>query len=130
MARNYDYVVMDNEAGMEHLSRRTARKADVLFILAGYTPVGIKSAGRISGLVKELSLEVKKTCLVINQFKQKDAGIEKQINGLGMEVAGYIPEDSRVIDISMRSGSLLDLPQDSNAFKTVEEILDKNLERK
>jgi len=66
---NYDYVVIDNEAGMEHLSRRTTRDVDVLFIMSDVTVLGIVTASRIKKLSEGLNLVVGKTYLVLNEVE-------------------------------------------------------------
>lgn len=67
LSQKYSYVVIDNEAGMEHLSRRTTRDIDVLFIVADHTPLSIETAGRIRDLAVDMNLKVKDYVLLINR---------------------------------------------------------------
>ena len=67
LGSNYKYIVIDNEAGMEHLSRRTAASIDYLFLISDPTPRGLQAALRIRELSKELKLEVKNIYLIINR---------------------------------------------------------------
>lgn len=69
LADNYKTIVIDNEAGMEHLSRRTTREVDLLLMISGPSPRGIMTTQRLRELAKELDLEVKKTKLVVNRVK-------------------------------------------------------------
>ena len=64
LKENYQYVVTDNEAGMEHLSRRTTRDVDALLVIANPTPVSLRSAERIHRISGQLKLDIKKTYLV------------------------------------------------------------------
>ncbi|MBC7326251.1 MAG: AAA family ATPase, partial [Moorella sp. (in: Bacteria)] len=74
LSANYPYVVMDNEAGLEHLSRRTTSNVDVLFVTSDASARGVRSAGRIKQLVESLGLDVRRMCLVIN--KATDGSVE------------------------------------------------------
>jgi CO dehydrogenase maturation factor len=66
---SYDHVVIDNEAGMEHLSRRTTRDIDLLLLVSDSTPVGVTTAKRLSDLADELSLKVRRRLLLINGLR-------------------------------------------------------------
>src|SRR5208283_1225694 len=68
LSEKYPYVVIDNEAGMEHLSRRTTHKVDVLIIVSDPTVKGVITAQRINNLVEELHLEVDRRVLIINRI--------------------------------------------------------------
>ncbi|MCX5701791.1 MAG: AAA family ATPase [Candidatus Omnitrophica bacterium] len=68
LVKEYDYVVIDNEAGLEHLSRRTTRHADVLIVISDATKVGLRSAKRINELAEELKIQIKKKLLIINRY--------------------------------------------------------------
>lgn len=129
ISKSYTYLVIDNEAGMEHLSRRTTRIADILFIVSDYTPIGFRSARRIYDLVKELGLQIKKPYLIINRVSKKDNLLDSQIKDLGIELAGYLPQDHEIIKRCINNDSLLSLPEDTRAFKVVQEICKKTLER-
>ena len=69
LADNYPYTVMDNEAGLEHLSRRTTQDTDLLLIISDSSVRGIMTAGRIGELVKELKLNVKRPVLIVNRVQ-------------------------------------------------------------
>ena len=94
LIKDYDYVVIDNEAGLEHLSRRTTRNADALVVVSDATSVGLRAAKRISDLVKELNIKTKKELLIINRYNKE---IEKEkIKSLGLNYLGFIPEDAQI----------------------------------
>lgn len=124
LAGNYRYVVMDNEAGLEHLSRRTSQNVEVLFILSDATVKGVRSAGRIRELADSLKLGVKNKYLVINRARPDDIKIlEPEIAGTGLEYAGMIPADPAVAEYDLRSFPLVSLPDDSPAVAAAGEIL-------
>lgn len=121
----YPYVVIDNEAGMEHLSRRTTHRVDVLLTVSDPTVRGIQTAKRIDGLVDELGLEVGKRVLIINRVNN---GNRKEMKSLaersGLSVAGVVPMDSMVYEYDLQGKPIFRLPGDSQAVKAVFSILD------
>lgn len=95
LSEKYSYVVIDNEAGMEHLSRRTTHKVDLLIIVSDPTVKGVLTAKRINDLVDELQLEVDKRVLVINRvLGYEGEGLREMAGKAGVEVAGLIPRMS------------------------------------
>lgn len=124
LAANYPYVVMDNEAGLEHLSRRTTQNVDLLFVLSDATVKGIRSAGRIRELADSLRLGVKKKYLVVNRARPEEVKIlEPEIEKTGLEYAGMIPADPAVEEYDLYSRPLISLPDDAPAVAAVGDIL-------
>ena len=125
LSETYPYVVIDNEAGMEHLSRRTTHKVNVLLIVSDPTIRGIYTAKRIDGLVDELELEIDRRVLIINRVP--DSG-EEELKTLalnsGLSVAGIIPQDDLIFEYDLRGRPIFQLPGDSKAVKAVFSILD------
>ncbi len=125
LSETYPYVVIDNEAGMEHLSRRTTHKVDILLIVSDPTAKGIRTAARINGLVQELHLEVDKTGFVINRVAGPEGEeLRSAAAGEGLEVAGLVPQDQLVFDFDLKGDPIIDLPPESEALTTYFEILD------
>ncbi|MCQ9208313.1 MAG: hypothetical protein NG712_02930, partial [Omnitrophica bacterium] len=122
LSKSYPYLVIDNEAGMEHLSRRTTRKIDLLFLVSDYSLVGLRSAKRILDLSRELNLTVKNVKLIINRGPQKLNQVEKEIAKIGVPLAGVIPEDKELIKLSLESGNIKSLSRESKAQKAVAKI--------
>lgn len=124
LGSQYRFVVMDNEAGMEHLSRRTTNNVDVLCIVAEPTSVGEVTATRIFGLAGKLPIAVKKIGVVWSRADQS-----RKLNGI--DILGNIPYDTAVSDASMQGKTVFDLHEDSPALvatrKMLERILDLNL---
>jgi len=119
----YRTVVVDNEAGMEHLSRRTTRDVDLLLIVSDASQVGIRSAQRIRELVTELAIPVRRMALVVNQATELPAGVEMAIAANGLEVAGLVPDDPRILEFELAGRPLLELPDDTPAVGAVERML-------
>ncbi len=123
LIKDYDYIVIDNEAGLEHLSRRTTRAADCLVIISDATVVGIKAAERIKDLADELDIKIKKRALIINRY---DRDIEKErIKSLKSDYAGFIPQDNEIERISLNGNSMLELKEDAISLTALRKIGEK-----
>ncbi len=120
LIKDYDYVVIDNEAGLEHLSRRTTREADALLIVSDATAAGMRAAARIYELVKELKIKIKKSFLVVNR-----SGIKPKALVEGLEYLTSIPEDSQIEGVSLSGCSLLDLRKNNKALEALSAIGEK-----
>ncbi|MDD5465249.1 MAG: AAA family ATPase [Candidatus Omnitrophica bacterium] len=128
LVKNYDYIVIDNEAGLEHLSRRTSRFADTLIVVSDASSVGLKSAKRIIDLVKQLKFEVKKSFLLINRFN-KNIDNEK-IKETGLDYLGSLPNEAEIENLSLQGKSIFELGENAQVFKTLnllgEQIWERN----
>ena len=123
LIKEYDYIIIDNEAGLEHLSRRTTRNADTLVVVSDHTKVGLKSAKRINALVNELGIKTKNRLLIINR---SSSSLNKEaLEELGLEYIGNIPEDNQINQINQNGGSLLGLTGNAISLKALSKIGDK-----
>ena len=120
LIKDYDYIVIDNEAGLEHLSRRTTRSADLLLVISDATSVGLRSAKRINELAEELKIKIKKRFLVINRYI--DSIDKKVIQGLRLEYAGNIPVDKNIAKASLNGNSLMELKNNSVSLTALRKI--------
>ncbi len=128
LAENYDYVVMDNEAGMEHLSRRTTQNIDNLLLVSDHSVKGVRTLARIRDLVNELKLQVKKQSVIINLVPgQLDRHVAAELTRLDMEATALIPADENVKNYDLEQKSLLDVPDDSPAVQAVTSLMSKVL---
>ena len=128
LSNNYDYVVIDNEAGMEHLSRRTTRDVDALFIMSDVTKLGVTTASRIKKLSEDLNTTIGKAYLVLNEPKNgMPDSIQDQITQEGLDLIGVIPTDSLIENYAIQGTPLLELPDNSAAFKAVIEIAKQSI---
>jgi len=126
LSKNYPYLVMDNEAGLEHLSRRTTQNVDVLFITSDCSARGIRSARRVRELVENLKLDIKKMYLVVSRVNQAtfDA-LKPEIEKTGLELIGTLPMDEQVMEYDLLSKPLIDLPDESPVVAAANDILKK-----
>src|SRR5512134_820637 len=126
LAEKYPYMVMDNEAGLEHLSRRTTQDTDLLLIISDLTVRGIMTGGRIGELVKELNLNVKRSVLIVNRVQDgTDGALRQAIERTGVEFAGFVPSDDLIFDYDLNGKPLVQLPADSKALTSYFAILDR-----
>lgn len=126
MAKNYDYVVIDCEAGMEHISRQTTRDVDYLLIISDPTMRGITAAGRMKELIKEMRTGVGKVAMVVNRVKNGlPEEISKAVSGFGMDLVIAIPEDPDLSDLEIKGKPIIELPDSSPLRQGVQQILDK-----
>ena len=123
---NYPYVVIDNEAGMEHFSRLTTRDVDLLFVLSDSSRRGIMTAARIRDLVKELKLNIKKDLLVLNRMAgplQQDTAEEIKKNRL--DLAGIIPSDEEINRFDRNGTPTFQLPSSVLSVQAAWHIFEK-----
>jgi CO dehydrogenase maturation factor len=128
----YRYVVMDNEAGLEHLSRCTTQDVDVLLVVSNGLPVSLQAASRIRELTKRLALRIGGQYLVLNDLDVA-SGVVAQGQALrlaqptGLELLGVVPSDSRLRELSREGEPLSQLAPDSTARRALREILEAAL---
>lgn len=126
LGNSYDYVVIDNEAGLEHISRQTTRDVDKLFILTDMTMRGVATAGHIAGLIRELGTRVHQTYLVINRASvEVPAPMQEEINRLGLNLAGTLPQDPLVAEFDMSGRPLIQIDEESPSYLAVTTIAQK-----
>ncbi|MCG0277283.1 MAG: AAA family ATPase [Thermanaeromonas sp.] len=123
LSRNYQYVVIDSEAGLEHISRRIIQGVEYLFVLSDATVRGIRSAGRIRQLVKELKLPIPNLWLVVTRVQGSLNGLKPEIERSGLPLAGTISFDPLVIEYDAAGKPLFELPSDSLAVRETRRIL-------
>ncbi len=128
IAGGYDYVVMDNEAGLEHLSRRTTRDVDRLLIVSDPSMRGLVTAGRVLELSRELKTVVGHAGLVVNRVQGAlPPPIAVKAEELGLELVGTIPDDPLVPEFDSYGRPLIELPADAPALQAAYEIANRVL---
>ncbi len=124
LAGNYAYVVMDNEAGMEHLSRRTTQNIDVLLLVSDHSVKGVRTVARIRDLVSELKLVVSRQAVIINFAPTKLAPlVSEELARLGIEPTALVPEDEQICEYDLELKPLLELPDTSKAVGVVNNLM-------
>ena len=110
---NYKYTVIDNEAGMEHLSRRVLPKANVIIFVSDPTRIGVRTASRLSKLADEVNIESDRRILVINNvFGQISQSLMDEALAGGFDDVFVMPHDDFISESAME-GEELDIPPDS-----------------
>ena len=121
---NYPYMVMDNEAGMEHLSRKTTDNIDVLVLVSNHSIKGVRAVARIKELVDELKLTVGQEMVVITSVPDKlDPLLGEELDKLGIKPEALIPYDELIQKFDFERRTLLDLPSDSRAVAAVSSLM-------
>jgi CO dehydrogenase maturation factor len=123
--RNYRYTVVDNEAGMEHLSRRTTRDVDALLVVSDLTPVSLAAAFRIGALARSLDLKIRRVGLLLNRVSEVPPAIAERAADSGLEILGSVPEDAQLLEGSRGGKPLLEIGEDSAAYRAVAGILER-----
>ena len=125
LSKAYKYIVMDNEAGLEHISRRTTKDIDFLFIVSDSSARSVRSAGRVYKLIKQLNTKVNNIYLILNKTTQEDVEVLKdEIEKTGLKLGGIIPSDPLITEYDIRGKALFELPADSPSVKGLYKILD------
>jgi len=135
LAGNYDYVVIDNEAGMEHLSRRTTRDVDVLLLVTDPTQRGLIAAQHMAKMVPELDIGVGQVYLVINRLRRREsegadelpAPLAEAVARMGVELIGTVPDDPATAEFEFTGRPLVELPADTAVYQAVRRIARKML---
>ena len=123
---NYKFVVIDNEAGMEHISRLTTNNVDLLLVISDTTRRGMQAAARIIDLTHELRLNIKREYVLINQVKdgQKEE-IENAADKYHLDLIGFVPESQDVSEFDLNGRPTIELDMENNALKAAFEIFER-----
>jgi CO dehydrogenase maturation factor len=128
---NYPYMIMDNEAGMEHISRLTTRNVDVMILVSDGSARGVTAAVRIDALAKNLHIGMGKSFLIINRAKSTPSDtVLNIINEAGISYAGHLPADDIIDEYDMDGKATINLPMDNIFVQEAFKIFDKHLELK
>jgi CO dehydrogenase maturation factor len=129
LTSNYSFVVIDNEAGMEHLSRRTEEEVDHLFIISDPAPRSLRTIGRIMELIDELGGRIHNKHLILSRVQgsveDMPEGTKKEINRLPYAPECLIPYDENLVDLDLEGKPLVDIPSDAPSYKAVKEMLQR-----
>jgi CO dehydrogenase maturation factor len=127
-AKNYSYVVMDNEAGMEHLSRRTTQNIDEMLLVSDHSVKGLRAVARIRELIKELKLVVRRESIILNLVPGEiDPLLGQEMERLGITPAAVIPADEELKRYDLEQKPLFSLPDTARAVTAVNELMEKLL---
>ena len=129
LAENYEYIIVDNEAGMEHLSRMNLCSIDYLLIVSDPSARGIMTARRIADITGPLKLEVKHQYLLVNRAPDPvppalQAKIDEAVVEADMDLAGIVSSSDDLIDQELCGASYLELAEDSKVIEQVFAVFD------
>jgi CO dehydrogenase maturation factor len=126
LGKQYDYVLIDNEAGMEHLSRRTTRDVDVLLLVTDPTQRGLYAAQQMAQMVPELKISVGRIYLVVNRLRGKiPEPLSQAIEKTGLELLSTVPDDPAMAEFEFAGQPLVELPADTAVYRAVREIAER-----
>ncbi len=112
---NYRYVVIDNEAGLEHVSRGTLPHVDTMLLVSDCSRRGIQAVARIAEMVGDLELKPGVMKLIVNRAPGGvlNAGVQEEIEKHGLQLAGVLPQDEQVFEYDCEGKPTSKLPEDS-----------------
>jgi len=133
LAANYQYILVDNEAGMEHLSRMNLRDIDYLIVVSDPSARGIMTAKRIAELTGPLGIQIKKKCLIVNRVpepasKELLAKIDEAVQSTDLPLGGLLPASNELVTQELAGKSYLKLDADVPAVQKAFAIFDALLE--
>lgn len=129
-SKNYAFVVMDNEAGLEHLSRRTTQNVNELLIVSDHSVKGLRAVARVKDLVKELKLLVARESIIINQVpgSEIDPLLVREMDSLGITATAIIPVDEEMQRYDLEQKPLFNLPDTSKAVTAINRLMEELLQ--
>lgn len=131
LSSNYKYVVIDNQAGMEHLSRQTSQNIDCLLIVSDPSIRGIRAAGKISRLIQELDTRVKEKYLVLNRVQDSiPQMVGDAIKEEGLHLLAALPDDPKLVELDQEGRTIEAVSEDSPACMAVSLLLTRLLKFK
>ena len=124
---NYPYVVVDNEAGMEHISRGLIPTMEIAILVSDCSRRGVQAAGRIAALMKELNFKPKTVGLIVNRAPEGklDAGTMEEVEKQGLTLLGVVPQDQDVYQYDCDGKPIVRLPKDSPVRRALHDIVQK-----
>lgn len=126
ISKNYRYIVIDNEAGMEHLSRRTTRDVQHMLIVTDPTQRGMVAAGRIASMRTELDIRIENAYLVLNRLVDGiPQPLQEKIDELGIPLLGSIPADDDLSALEFSGQPLISLDETSPVYQSVARMMGK-----
>jgi CO dehydrogenase maturation factor len=126
LGKGYDYMVIDSEAGMEHISRQTTQDVDFLLIVSDVTMRGITTAARMKELIKEMRTKVGKVYLAVNRVQDGlPQEIGKAASDFGLNLIAAVPEDPNLAGLEVKGKPIIELPEDSPLRLGAKEIVSK-----
>ena len=127
LEKNYPYIIVDNEAGMEHISRGVLPNMETAILVSDCSRRGVQAAGRIAQLIKECNMHPRQVGLIVNRAPdgKLNEGTREEIEKQGLHLLGVVPQNDTVYEYDCDGTPTVDLPEDSPVKKAIREIVDK-----
>lgn len=126
LSKNYPYIVVDNEAGMEHFSRKTAAHIDTLIFCSNYSLKGLKTVKTLAEMVKDLKIDVRERYLLVNRTPETlEPAFLESIRETGIPFLGHTVMDTEIEESEIKGIPLIDMPDSSKTVIKIEEMLNK-----
>ncbi len=127
LQRHYPYIIVDNEAGMEHISRGVLPSMQTAILVSDCSRRGVQAVGRIAKLIEECDMHPQKIGLIITRAPGGvlNEGTREEIEKQGLELLGVVPQDETVFEYDCEGTPTVTLPENSPVKKAVREIVDK-----
>jgi len=124
-AKNYSYIVMDNEAGLEHVARGTLPHVDLMLLISDCSRRGVQAVARIAEMIRDMDLKPEKMGLIINRAPEGvlDDGVRAEIEKHGLTLLGVLPQDDGVYRCDCAGEPSALLPQDAPMKKALKEVM-------
>jgi len=120
ISKHYTYAVIDNEAGMEHLSRRTTRDVQHLLVVTDPTQRGLVAAERIASFRHEMDIHIENTSLILNRLNGEiPAPLQARIDEMDIPLLGVVPADEQLVEFEFNGRPLVDLGDESPVYQAV-----------
>lgn len=127
LSASYKYLVVDNEAGMEHLSRRTSGNVDLLYLVTDYSLRGLRAVKRINGMLESLKLNIGNLAIIVTRGPQNLSDVFLQeVEEIGLPIAAIVPDDPALLEFDMERKSLLELPDSSPSVVAVDKLMEES----
>ena len=125
LADNYPFVVIDNEAGLENLSRRIVRRVDLLVIVTDPSSVGLKTVERLHELANEMGLKYGRLAVVVNRLRhgRLPSGAEAIKQATNADLMVGLPTDDVLAELGERGEPILDLSPDNPSVAVIDRLL-------
>ncbi len=128
ISKNYRYVVIDTEAGMEHLSRRTTRDVDHLLVVTDPTQRGLVAAERIAGFCDEMDIHIENAYLILNRLNgAMPRPLKERLDEMDLPLLGVVPADNELLEFEFSGRPLVELGDESPVYQAVAEMMQKIL---
>jgi CO dehydrogenase maturation factor len=125
ISKGYRWVVIDNEAGMEHLSRRTTRDVQHLLMVSDPTQRGIVATERIKDMIDDLDINIENVHLILNRVMGDiPAPLQARIDAMGVNFLGPVPSDNDLMEFEYSGRPLVELGDDSPVYQAVAQMME------